>query len=553
MKAVKKKGVIIMKYDFKKLMCKLLTLCMILTIWQASATEVRAVEKIPISSIQDFINMENNPSGSYYLTKDITFPKEMKTLFPYDLLGKKLKFTGTLDGRGHKLKGFNYSGAGSGNYWEPVSLFGAAKNATFKNLSLTGVNVNINAGEGDAVVSTLVYDANGCKFDKVKVSGKITIKGNCTAKSGAHYEVMGLSNNNFKSTFTNCSSSLEIKVSAKMTNQLYISGLVEDAENLTNCSFKGSITADVKAAYEWVETDHGARSESGDFLAAGLCVSANEKVTGCTNSGNIKLNVNKGSVDKAHGEAVIVAYGIGGGRPKTMTSCNNSGTIKVSAPKMKSVVKAYGLVQEVYKMKKCWNKGGISVKGGASVGIAGLSEEISYADECYNKGKVTATGTKTSQSCLVNDVIEAGNAGSIAGGLSIRVSQMNNCYNVGSVTLKGRGGAAGLSYVVGAFDQVSKCNYSIGTITAKNGEAAALFYAIDTWEAIMHGKPIVYDSYYKGCKKGYCRGPSPTNKGVPRVTKISSVTSRSCPKLSAKYWKYSPKYKRLILKNNKEK
>ena len=68
----------------------------------------------------------------------------------------------------------------------------------------------------------------------------------------------------------------------------------------------------------------------------------------------------------------------------------------------------------------------------------------------------------------------------------------------------------------------------------------------------MHGKPIVKDSYYKGCKEGYNYGPSPTNKGVPQIKKISSVTSKSCPKLSDKYWTYSSKYKRLILKNNKE-
>ena len=535
-----------MKHNFKKLLCTMLAFGMMLTIWPASVTEVRAAKKIPISSAQDFVNMESNPSGSYYLTKDITLPKEMKTLF-FDVA-----FTGTLDGRGHKIKGYTYSGSGSGNYWEPLSLIGAAKDATFKNLSLTGVNINVSAGEGDAVVSTLVYDARGCKFDKVKVSGQITIKGNCTAKSGAHYEVSGLSEGDYKDSFINCSSSLKIKVSAKMANQLYISGLAGDAKNLKNCSFKGDITADVKAAYEWVETDHGVQSESGDFLAAGLCVSANEKVTGCTNSGNIKLNVNKGSIDKAQGVAVIVAYGITGGEPESMTSCGNSGTIKVSAPKMKSAVKAYGLAQQVYKMKKCWNKGRISVTGGASVGAAGLSEGISTAAECYNKGKVSATGTNTSQSCQVCNV-GFPYEGSLAGGLSMNTGWMNNCYNVGSVTVKGRGGAAGLSFAVGNFDKVSKCNYSIGTITAKNGDAAGLFYRVDTWEAIMHGKPIVYDSYYKGCKKGYCLGPSPENKGVPRVTKISSVTGRSCPKLSSRYWTYSSKYKRLVLKNNKEK
>lgn len=33
---------------------------------------------------------------------------------------------------------------------------------------------------------------------------------------------------------------------------------------------------------------------------------------------------------------------------------------------------------------------------------------------------------------------------------------------------------------------------------------------------------------------------------------VSSITSAKCPKLSSKYWVYSSKVKRLILKNNKE-
>lgn len=540
-----------MKHNFKKLVCMALPLCMMLDMLPGSATEVRAAAQIPISSAQDFVNIENNPSGSYYLTKDITLPKEMQTLFPYDLFGEKPKFTGTLDGRGHKLKGFTYSGKGSGKYWEPVCLIGAASKATFKNLSLTGVNININGGGSDAAVSTLVYASGGCKFDKVNISGNITVKGNCTSKAGAHYEVNGLSGGG---TFTNCSSSLKIKLSAGMTNQVYISGLAGGAASLKNCSFKGSITADAKAAYERIETDHGVQSESGDFLAAGLCKSMSGTVTGCTNSGNIKLSVNKGSADKLREVAneVIVAYGITGGKAKTMTSCGNSGTIQVSAPKMKSAVKAYGLAEEAGKMKKCWNKGSISVTGGTSVGAAGLCQGIAYADECYNKGKLSAKGTNTSQSCYVCELNEYPNEGSVAGGLCIDVSQMNNCYNVGSVTVKGRGVAAGLSCAVGAFTEVSKCNYSIGIITAKKRNSAALYYRISTWEAIMHGKPIVKDSYYKGCKTAYCLGPSPTNKGVPRVKKISSVTRKNCPKLSSKYWTYSSKYKRLILKGNKE-
>ena len=545
-----------MKHNFKKLLCTMLAFGMMLTIWPASVTEVRAAKKIPISSAQDFVNMESNPSGSYYLTKDITLPKEMKTLF-FDVA-----FTGTLDGRGHKIKGFTYRGNGEEG---TVCLFGQAKKASFQRLSLTGVDIRVDAGDAGARVGTLVRSAENCKFDRVNVSGKITVNGHCSKNAGASFDVTGLVRDSQNTAvFTDCSGSLKIKVNAGMANQMYISGLAGNAKSLKNCSFKGSITASAKASYEFAETDNGYLDESGDFLAVGLCETVWGKVTGCTNSGNIKLTVNKGSIDKAR-DAVIAAYGIAGGRPQTMTSCKNSGNIAVSAPKMKSAVKAYGLAELVYGdggnnktsiIKKCSNSGNISVTGGLSVSAAGLCENVLYASQCYNKGKVSAKGTKTAATCQVlvdEDDLEI-TGGSFAGGISVIVRQMNNCYNVGSVTLKGRGGAAGLACMVGVgSDKVSGCNYSIRTITAKNGDAAGLFYRVDTTAAVMYGKAIVRDSYYKGCKEGYCYGPSPTNKGVPRVTKISSVTGRSCPKLSSKYWTYSSKYKRLVLKNNKEK
>ena len=37
-----------------------------------------------------------------------------------------------------------------------------------------------------------------------------------------------------------------------------------------------------------------------------------------------------------------------------------------------------------------------------------------------------------------------------------------------------------------------------------------------------------------------------------KAKKVSSITFGNCSKLSSKYWTYSNKHKRLILKNNKE-
>ena len=56
-------------------------------------------EGIAISTADDLRAMENNPSGKYYLTRDIEVPENMALFTDYNK-----PFTGTLDGKGHKLK-----------------------------------------------------------------------------------------------------------------------------------------------------------------------------------------------------------------------------------------------------------------------------------------------------------------------------------------------------------------------------------------------------------------------------------------------------------------
>lgn len=502
----------------------------------APTTKMKPGEKKGISSFKDLQAMEDIPSGSYYLKKDITVPKDVELFCDYP-------FTGTLDGRGHKLKGFTYKGKGKGEY-EAVSIFGQAKNATFKNLSVTGVNINVNAGEDGALVSTLVSQAGGCKFDTVKVSGKITVSGNNSTKAGAFYDVSGLTGYAYNGSFINCSSSLKIKVGAGMAHTVHVSGLVgRYLKTMKNCSFSGSITASAKAAYEFPVTARG-------FIAAGLCRELNGRVTGCVNSGNITLKLDKGSIDDT--TKPIGVYGIGSGTAYNVSSCGNSGNIKISAPKIKADIRAFGLFEEVRKkektktkiMTKCWNKGNVSAVGRNHVLVAGLCEWVGIIDQCYNKGNVSGKGAK-----LNADETRVG-------GICTHVSQMNNCYNVGKVFLNGHGWVGGLAAYLDMWNGDVTCNYSIGTVSNSNGNgyAAALFPKYEGVESYMKNKCMVYNNYYKGSKRGCGIGdnPDPSVKHEAKSIKISSVTSSSCPKLSSKYWVYSPKVKRLVLKNNNE-
>ena len=502
----------------------------------APTTKMNPGEKKAISSFRDLQAMEDIPSGSYYLKNDITVPENVSLFCDYP-------FTGTLDGMGHKLKGFTYQGKGKGEY-EAVSIFGEAKNATFKNLSVTGVNINVNAGEDGVLVSTLAARAEGCKFDTVKVSGKITVSGNNSTNAGACYDVSGLTGYAYNGSFTNCSSSLKIKVSAVMAHTVHVSGLVGGyLKTMKNCSFSGSITASAKAAYEFPVTAKG-------FVAAGLCRELNGKVTGCVNSGNITLKLDKGSIDDT--TKPIGVYGIGGGTAYNVSSCGNSGNIKISAPKIKSDIRAFGLFQEVLSKKKttkiimtkCWNTGNVSAVGGNHVLAAGLCEWIAIIDQCYNKGNVSGKGSKTATD------------GTSVGGICTHVSQMNNCYNVGRVFLNGRGWVGGLAAHLDMWHGDVTRNYSIGTVRNSNGSgfAAGLFLKYEGVESYMKNKCMVYNNYYKGCKRGCGIGdnPDPSVKHQAKSIKISSATRKNCPKLSSKYWVYSPKVKRLVLKNNNE-
>lgn len=117
-----------------------------------------AASKVKISSASDLKKMEEDPYGDYYLAKDITVPKNTC------LFADGTPFSGTLDGKGHKLK--NYKSTQS------QAIFASAEYATFKNLSVA--NVDIKSADS---VAALVYDARSCSFNGVSVSGKITYSG----------------------------------------------------------------------------------------------------------------------------------------------------------------------------------------------------------------------------------------------------------------------------------------------------------------------------------------------------------------------------------------
>ena len=140
-----------------------------------AAVPAYAVSGTAITSADDLKAMENNPSGSYYLANDIEVPANLILFTSYDA-----PFTGTLDGNGHTIKGYTYTA--SADWTEQAALFGYAKNATFKNLKMTEVNISLNQA---GTVAALVAASENCKFTDISVSGntytgkgKVTIRDN---------------------------------------------------------------------------------------------------------------------------------------------------------------------------------------------------------------------------------------------------------------------------------------------------------------------------------------------------------------------------------------
>ena len=99
-------------------------------------------------------------------------------------------FTGTFDGKGYKIKG--YTASVTASEYPQISLFGKTKDATFKNLTLSDVNINVKSDYG-AQVSALANGSATCS--KVTVTGKITVSGNeTTSWDTLEYDISGLCN-----------------------------------------------------------------------------------------------------------------------------------------------------------------------------------------------------------------------------------------------------------------------------------------------------------------------------------------------------------------------
>lgn len=206
---------------------------------------------------------------------------------------------------------------------------------------------------------------------------------------------------------------------------------------------------------------------------------------------------------------------------------------------------------------RCYNKGAISYTGGVESssgdpvvymgGVFGDAGEYypdkfaSVLSECYNTGKISAKITNK------GDGWTLGGVAGLASGVKYKLS---NCYNAGNISGGKQGMAGGVCGTFETWSKYARYNYNVGTIKGVKYSKGTIFGNAGDAEKLNH-KRHSYDNYYKGPGQPYGRYAS--WKGWrPQAKKVSSVTKANCPKLSSKYWVYSSKVKRLVLKNNNE-
>ena len=71
-------------------------------------------------------------------------------------------------------------------------------------------------------------------------------------------------------------------------------------------------------------------------------------------------------------------------------------------------------------------------------------------------------------------------------------------------------------------------------------------------EPRMAKSRLATNNYYTKPCVAYASREGVIKKLMPTSKKVSKITRANCPKLSSKYWTYSRKVKRLVLKKNNE-
>ena len=167
----------------------------------------------------------NDLNGNYVLAADITLTGQ------WTPLGTEASpFTGTFDGGGHSIKGLNVTASRD---LDNSGLFGYAKGATLKNVSIIGAKV-----DGDEHIGILLGNAKEVTISGVMTSGVVTGRDHVGGIVG---DASGSADNGEFTSISNCMSTAGVFSRSYQAGG--IAGIV-NAGNIDKCFFYGSATAE---------------------------------------------------------------------------------------------------------------------------------------------------------------------------------------------------------------------------------------------------------------------------------------------------------------------
>lgn len=171
----------------------------------------------------------NDLSGNYVLAADITLTGQWT---PLGTEGSP--FTGTFDGAGHSIKGLTVTASSD---LDNSGLFGYAKGATLKNVSIIGAKV-----DGDEHIGILLGNAKQVTISGVMTSGIVTGRDHVGGIVG---DASGSADNGEFTSISNCMST------AGVFSRTYQAGGIAGIVNagiIDKCFFYGSATAEDRSA-----------------------------------------------------------------------------------------------------------------------------------------------------------------------------------------------------------------------------------------------------------------------------------------------------------------
>ena len=229
--------------------------------------EVYDLNYIPIYTIEDLRNIENNMNGNYLLMNDLDLTEATAVGGEYDYCGFGWKpigsdwgkpqgdyigFNGVFNGNGHTIKGMRINVSDSNPYFEKelygrtvfVGLFAALFSGTVKNLNLGEVNINLDfdKGVGLGQAGAIVGFCDNPKVEFCSASGEInavTLNSALTIGGliGEIREYCTLRNNsNSVNIYVETMASAEVGGIAGYVNR------VRSTEDIDSCFNLGSIT-----------------------------------------------------------------------------------------------------------------------------------------------------------------------------------------------------------------------------------------------------------------------------------------------------------------------